>query len=83
MHTDAQGGDRLAYSIAHALAIVPVGRSLLYEEIRAGRLRTFKIGSRTLIADEDLPAWLSHYRRLSQAVGTEPRRAPSARRTTR
>ncbi len=66
MQTDAIVPDRLAYSIADALALVPVGRSLLYEEIRAGRLQTFKIGSRTLIAHEDLNNWLSRYRRPAQ-----------------
>ena len=29
------------------------GRSIVYEEIKAGRLRTFKVGGRTLIAGED------------------------------
>lgn len=61
MSTDQQK-DRLAYGINDALAVVPVGRSLLYEEIKAGRLRTFKIGSRTLIAAPDLKAWLDAYR---------------------
>lgn len=39
-----------------------IGRSLLYEEIRAGKLRTFKVGTRTLIAADDLTAWLAAYR---------------------
>ena len=69
MQMDVPGVDRLAHSIADALALVPVGRSLLYEEIRAGRLRTFKIGSRTLIADEDLKSWLSSYRGLALPGG--------------
>ncbi len=54
---------RLAHSIADALALVPIGRSLLYEEIRDGRLKIFKLGSRTLIAPDDLTAWLNSYRR--------------------
>jgi excisionase family DNA binding protein len=53
----------LAHSVSDALALVPVGRSLLYEEIKAGRLKIFKIGTRTLIADEDLKAWLREFQR--------------------
>ncbi|OJX74843.1 helix-turn-helix domain-containing protein [Magnetospirillum sp. 64-120] len=53
----------LAYGINDALAVVPVGRSLLYQEIKAGNLRTFKIKNRTLIASDDLSAWLESHRR--------------------
>ena len=53
---------KLAYGINDALAVVPVGRSLLYEEIKAGKLKTFKVGSRTLIAADDLTAWLDSYK---------------------
>ena len=52
----------LAYGIADALALVPVGRSLLYEEIRAGRLRAYRIGKRRLIDSADLAAWLNSYK---------------------
>jgi excisionase family DNA binding protein len=49
---------RLAYSIADVTRITGVGRSLLYEEIKEGRLRIRKLGRRTLIFDADLRAWL-------------------------
>ena len=62
MHMDTTNKDRLAYGINDALAVVPISRSLLYEEIKAGKVRTFKIGSRTLIAADDLSAWLNSYR---------------------
>ena len=52
---------KLAYSIADAVNTTSIGRSLLYEEIRDGKLKTFKVGSRTLIAAEDLKAWLASY----------------------
>lgn len=64
MHPDAYK-KRLAYGISDALEVVPVGRSLLYEEIKAGHLKTFKIGARTLIAADDLSAWLEGYRRAA------------------
>jgi hypothetical protein len=36
-----------------------VGRTLAYEEIKAGRLRTRKAGRRTLILAQDAEAWIS------------------------
>jgi excisionase family DNA binding protein len=48
----------LAYSIAELPDLVALGRSHIYEEIRAGRLRTVKAGRRTLVLAEDLRAWL-------------------------
>ncbi len=60
MQTECQ--NRLAYSVNQAVEATSVGRSLLYEEIRAGKLKTFKVGSRTLIASEDLATWLNSYR---------------------
>jgi excisionase family DNA binding protein len=59
MHTETLS--RLAYGINQAVEATSVGRSLLYEEIKAGKLKTFKIGTRTLIAADDLNAWLSSY----------------------
>lgn len=53
---------RLAYGIEQAIEATSVGRSLLYEQIKAGKLKTFKIGTRTLIATEDLIAWLDLYK---------------------
>jgi len=56
MQQDTNG--KLAYSIAELPGIVSLGRSHIYEEIRAGRLRTVKAGRRTLVLAEDLRAWL-------------------------
>ena len=57
MHTNPL--NRLAYSIPQAVEATSIGRSLLYKQIKAGNLKTFKIGTRTLIAAEDLVAWLN------------------------
>jgi excisionase family DNA binding protein len=62
MHANTSNKQRLAYSIPDAIAAVSIGRSLLYEEIKAGNLKTFKIGTRTLIAADDLSAWIERYR---------------------
>jgi hypothetical protein len=39
-----------------------IGLSKGYAEIRAGRLKAFKIGDKTMIAGEDALAWREQYR---------------------
>src|SRR5690349_20612926 len=51
--------NRLAHSIADAAKITGVGRSFLYEEINAGRLKVRKAGRRSLIFESDLRQWLA------------------------
>lgn len=48
----------LSYSIPGFVAATGVGRSTIYQEIKAGRLRATKIGSRTVILVEDGRQWL-------------------------
>jgi excisionase family DNA binding protein len=55
----AQDFQRLGWSIIDAARTANVGRSTIYEEIRAGRLVARKMGRRTIILDRDLQAWLS------------------------
>jgi excisionase family DNA binding protein len=50
--------DRLAYPIDEFAEAVGIGRSKLYAEIRAGRLKAKKLGSRTLIMATDGDAYL-------------------------
>jgi len=42
---------RLGYSVARFAEAMDIGRSTIYEEIRAGRLKVLKIGARTIITD--------------------------------
>lgn len=70
MHTNTP--TLLAYGINQAVEATSVGRSLLYEQIKAGNLKTFKIGTRTLIAAEDLNAWLESHRPSSNSDNTSP-----------
>jgi excisionase family DNA binding protein len=55
----AQDFQRMGWSIIDAARTANVGRSTVYEEIRAGRLVARKMGRRTIILDCDLQAWLS------------------------
>lgn len=50
---------KLAHSIHDVTKLTGIGRSFIYEEIKAGRLLIRKAGRRTLIFDADLKAWLA------------------------
>ena len=50
---------KLAYSVPEFLAAVPIGRTKLYEELKAGRLRAVKVGKRTLIPITEAERWLA------------------------
>jgi excisionase family DNA binding protein len=61
---------RLAYSIPQVLEEVPIGRSLIYEAIKSGDLKSLKIGRRRIILPDDLKAWLQRHR---VGTGTDAR----------
>jgi hypothetical protein len=48
-----------AYSVGTFCLAFDIGRSKVFEEINAGRLKAHKAGARTLIAHEDAVAWLN------------------------
>jgi excisionase family DNA binding protein len=50
----------LGLSILDAARIAGIGRTLLYGEIREGRLPVRKVGNRSLISRDDLVAWLAN-----------------------
>jgi excisionase family DNA binding protein len=50
--------ERLAYTVEEAADVVGVGRDLLYDEIRTGRLRSKKAGARRVVARHHLVEWL-------------------------
>ncbi len=51
--------ERISCTIPQACAATGLGRTKLYEEIGAGRVRTSKVGSRTLVLVESLVALVS------------------------
>ena len=55
----AQSLSKAAYSIPEAVQITGVGRSRLYQEIESGRLRSVKVGRRTLIPANAIDEWLA------------------------
>lgn len=56
-NTTNSSDDCSAYSIDRFCRRYDIGRSKAYEEIRAGRLKIRKVGTRTLIAHDDATAW--------------------------
>ena len=50
--------DKLAFSPNSAAEAIGSGRTKIFEEIKLGRLKARKFGSRTIILRDDLLAWL-------------------------
>jgi excisionase family DNA binding protein len=62
MHTtEPHTEPRYALSIDEACKTTGLGRTLIYEEIKEGRLSTLKIGRRRLVPVAALRAWLKSY----------------------
>ena len=61
-------GTKLAYSVEEAAEALGLGRTMLYGEIAAGRLRAKKIGKRTIILVDDARAYLASLPELPSAA---------------
>jgi excisionase family DNA binding protein len=57
--------DKLVLTVQEACALASIGRTKLYEEVRAGRLAVRKRGSRTLINRTELDRYLESAPRKS------------------
>jgi excisionase family DNA binding protein len=57
---------RIAHSIEDVARVTSCGRTIIYEEIKAGRLMARKLGRRTVVLDSDLQAWLANLPPLHQ-----------------
>jgi excisionase family DNA binding protein len=60
--------DRFAYSIEETARITSVGRTAVYEEIKAGRLRACKVGRRTVVIADDIRQWLASLPQINGAA---------------
>jgi len=54
----AVSAGRKAFGIDEFCQVFGVGRTTTYSEIKLGRLRARKVGTRTLIASDDADDWL-------------------------
>lgn len=54
----ASASHKLAYTINEFCAATGVGRTSIYEEIAAGRLKAIKAAGRRIILHQDGEAWL-------------------------
>ena len=57
--------EKLAYRMNEAVHASGLGRSFLYEEIKAGALPSYKAGGRRLILRADLVAFLAQFKQSS------------------
>ncbi len=57
-----------AYTIGELTSVLPCGRSRIYEEIKAGRLRAIKVGGRSVVMAMDAAAYLLRCSRESEAA---------------
>ena len=55
---DEQKEDKLFLRIPEAARMIGISRSSLYKEINAGHIKVRKLGKSTLIATDDIRAWL-------------------------
>ena len=63
----------LAYSVNEVIEIAHSCRTIIYREMKSGRLKFIKVGARTLILREDLLAWLQSYRTEKLGPAHNPR----------
>jgi hypothetical protein len=63
---------RPVYTVDSFCGDFGIGRSTFYAEVRAGRLRAFKIGDKTAVAGEDALAWREQYRKAGYHRASYP-----------
>ncbi|MBF6046415.1 excisionase family DNA-binding protein [Streptomyces sp. NRRL B-1677] len=66
--TLAAPAERLLYRPEEAAATLGIGRSLIYEEIRLGRLQTVRIGRRRLVPPEYVAQYVELLKREAEAA---------------
>lgn len=53
---------KVTYSIDEFVALTGLGRTMVFEELKSGRLQSVKCGSRRLIPASEVDAWLKALR---------------------
>jgi hypothetical protein len=61
-----------AYALATVCHRVPIGKTKLYDEIAAGKLRAHKLRSRTVVLKSDLARWLAGLPALHDDANNRP-----------
>jgi excisionase family DNA binding protein len=56
--------DKRAYAVREFCSAFGICRATFYSEVRAGRLKAVKIGSKTLILREDAETWVARLPRM-------------------
>jgi len=51
--------DRISYGISEAAKVCGLGKTLIYEKIGSGELRSVKVGTRRLIMHSDLVSFIA------------------------
>ncbi|MFK0236458.1 helix-turn-helix domain-containing protein [Streptomyces vinaceus] len=68
MATPAESADQILYKPEEAATVLRIGRSMVYEQIRLGRLRSITIGRRRLVPPEYVAEYIALLKRESQAA---------------
>ena len=51
-------------TVKGALGVIPISRTSLYQAIKAGNLKSFRLCGRRLIAADDLMSWVNSSREV-------------------
>jgi excisionase family DNA binding protein len=54
----ANGNPRAALTVADFCEALSIGKTLFYSEVKAGRIRILKLGTRTLVPSTEIDAFL-------------------------
>jgi excisionase family DNA binding protein len=68
MSTVAALAEQVLYKPEEAATALRIGRSMVYEEIRLGRLQTVRIGRRRLVPPEYIAEYIELLKREAQAT---------------
>jgi excisionase family DNA binding protein len=68
MSTATAPADQILYRPEEAAIVLRIGRSMVYEEIRLGRLQTVRIGRRRLVPPDYIAQYVELLKREAKAT---------------